>query len=180
MGGLIKRLAPITSSKSIIEKFDIMERIYKRVNAEGTRLKQCKMKVNIFPQKSVFMIGDPIKFDQIISNLLLNAIDSINERMKQTKKIRVNRIGIKVEKLENELKLAFSDNGTGISAKDRGKIFDPFYTTKPPGKGEGLGLFIIWNLLKMQGGKISLDPKYKHGARFLITIPKVIQDKKEF
>jgi C4-dicarboxylate-specific signal transduction histidine kinase len=54
---------------------------------------------------------------------------------------------------------------------NRHKIFDPFFSTKAAGQGEGLGLFIVWNLLKMLGGKISVDTQYKDGAKFLISLP---------
>lgn len=90
-------------------------------------------------------------------------------------------IQIVVNEKKDDVNIIFSDTGVGITAKNRGKIYDPFFTTKPPGKGEGLGLFIIWNLMKMQGGKISLDHKYTNGARFLMRMPKKPMpiDKKE-
>jgi len=90
-------------------------------------------------------------------------------------------IQIAVNEKDEDIEIIFSDTGVGITAKNRGKIYDPFFTTKPPGKGQGLGLFIIWNLMKMHGGKISLDYKYANGARFVIKIPKISEytDKKE-
>jgi C4-dicarboxylate-specific signal transduction histidine kinase len=114
------------------------------------------------------LFGDPVKFDQLISNLLLNSIDAIKERHWR----KENSISIKIEDDDDEVRIVFTDNGIGISAKNRGKVFDPFFSTKAPGKGEGLGLFIVWNILKMQGGRITIDPKYVNGARFFISIPK--------
>ena len=70
-----------------------------------------------------------------------------------------------------ETLIEFSDTGIGIPYKNRNSIFDPFFSTKPPGKGEGLGLFIVWNLLKMQGGTIAVDNDYNQGAKFNIRIP---------
>jgi len=113
------------------------------------------------------MMGDPVKFDQLISNLLLNAIDAINERVDSKEK----EIGIHVTKHENEILISFSDTGIGIPAANKHKIFDPFFSTKAPGHGEGLGLFIVWNLLKMLGGRVSVDTHYRNGARFLISVP---------
>jgi C4-dicarboxylate-specific signal transduction histidine kinase len=175
MGGLIKRLSPLTSSKSAIERFDVVDRIQKRVKAESTRLQKQRIAVNVSPKPPIYLISDPVKYDQLISNLLLNSIDAIKER----KKPGPNRIDIQVKEQGNEVKIIFTDTGVGISAKNRGKIFEPFFSTKAPGKGEGLGLFIVWNLLKMQGGKIELDYKYNDGARFLISIPKNTQGRKE-
>jgi signal transduction histidine kinase len=167
MGGLIRRLSPLTSSRGVTEPFDIMDRIRKRVDGEKPRIMESGVRVNVNPKSPVFLTGDPVKFDQLISNLLLNAIDAINERTDKRSKL----IEIQVRRNEHEITIYFSDNGVGIPASSKHKIFDPFFSTKAPGHGEGLGLFIVWNLLKMLGGKISLDTQYRDGARFVISLP---------
>ncbi|MBN1690119.1 MAG: GHKL domain-containing protein [Dehalococcoidia bacterium] len=166
MGRLIKRLAPLTSRKSVSETFDLMYCIDKRIQAEKARLQY--IDVNVSPKTSVYLTGDPVKFEQLISNLLLNAIDAIKAHTRRQK----NRIDIHVEEKETEIILTFADTGIGIARENRAKLFTPFFSTKSPGKGEGLGLFIVWNLLKMQGGKIRLDENYEGGTRFVILIPK--------
>ncbi|HAO19190.1 MAG TPA: hypothetical protein DCQ37_01030 [Desulfobacteraceae bacterium] len=175
MGRINKRLSPITSGKSVIENFDLIDLIQKRVKAENIRLNESKIDVNISPLTPIYVIGDSVKYDQIISNLLLNAIDAIKERQNS----QTNRIDIHVEDTIKEIKMIFTDTGIGIHLKDKNKIFSPFFTTKPPGKGEGLGLFIVWNLLKMYGGSIEIDNSYNDGARFLISIPKQTDNQKE-
>jgi signal transduction histidine kinase len=177
MGGLISRLSPLTSSRSVVETFDIMERVRKRLDLEQPRLAENRIRIDISPRRRrVFeYYGDPVKFDQLISNLVLNAIDAIKER----KTPGENVIAIRIEEDTKELRLQLSDTGTGVPIANRNKIFDPFFTTKPPGKGEGLGLFIVWNLLKMQGGTISVDSQYTQGARFLIMLPRQAQAPKE-
>ncbi|RKP56623.1 sensor histidine kinase [Pararobbsia silviterrae] len=167
MGGLIRRLAPLTSSRGVVEQFDVMDRIRKRVEGEEPRLQEGKIKVHISPKHPIQLTGDPVKFDQLVSNLLLNSIDAINER----KETRDNKIDILIENNAQEIRVLFSDSGIGIPFGNRNKIFDPFFSTKPPGKGEGLGLFIVWNLLKMLGGRISVDSKHSDGAKFIINIP---------
>jgi signal transduction histidine kinase len=168
MGGLVKRLAPLTSSRAVVEDFDLIDRINKRVSAEKARLHAGGVQVLVYPDGPIFFHGDPVKFDQLISNLLLNSIDAINESARGSGRVR-----IQVVSNDSRIGISFADNGPGIPIADRNKVFDPFYTTKAPGKGEGLGLFIVWNLLKMQGGQISIDPNVKSGTRFLITIPRV-------
>lgn len=167
MGGLIGRLSPLTSSKAVFESFDIIDRIRKRIQTEQARLQEGKISVKITSGVSIYVYGDPVKFDQLISNLLLNSVDAIHDR----KEIKKNEIRISVEQSKQETLISFSDNGVGIPYKNRNTIFDPFFSTKPPGKGEGLGLFIVWNLLKMQGGTISVDTNYNDGAKFDIRIP---------
>jgi len=170
MGTLVKRLSPITSGKNVIAKFDIIGNIKKRVEAESKITdKDYNIKFRIVPQKKIYIEGDSVHFDQIISNLLLNAIDSI----KQKNKKNGNLIQIVVNEKKEYVEIIFSDTGTGIDAKNRSKIFDPFFTTKPPGTGQGLGLFIIWNLIKRHGGKIYLDHKYTNGAKFVIKLPNI-------
>jgi len=175
MGDLVKRLSPLTSSRNDMESFDVMKRIKKRIESENNKLVRFKIAVNIIPERKINIFGDPIHFDQVINNLLLNAIDSIKERRSK----ELKKIEIKVNERSDYIQISFSDTGLGIKTKNKGKIFDPFFTTKPPGKGEGLGLFIIWNLLKMHGGKIRLDSKYTDGTKFLIEVPKESNYKKE-
>jgi signal transduction histidine kinase len=173
MGGLIRRLSPITSSRNTIENIDIVERIKKRVVAETARTKKHRISVVVSPNTSMCLILDPIKFDQIITNLLLNAIDAIVSKCKGKRDHSKKQIFITLADDGQFVKMFFTDTGTGIPVENSKKIFEPFFTTKPTGKGEGLGLFIVWNLIKALGGGITLDTKYRHGTRFAIILPKL-------
>jgi signal transduction histidine kinase len=175
MGRLIKRLSPLTSSKNTTQRFNLITCLQDRVKAEQVLLQNSKIIVNLSPKQDIFLNGDSVKFEQLVSNLLLNAIDAINQNTKENSK----QIDIHVKEKQKEIQIIFTDTGIGIPAKNRGKILDPFFTTKDPGQGEGFGLFIVWNILKMQGGEITLDPTYKSGARFIITIPKEVKPIKE-
>jgi C4-dicarboxylate-specific signal transduction histidine kinase len=159
----------------VLETFDLVDRIKKRVQLENPRLHDNHIIVTVKPQTPVTIYGDTVKFDQLISNLLINAIDAIVE----SKKTANNKIAISLKSDIQNVQISFSDNGLGIPFKNKNKIFDPFFSTKAPSKGEGLGLFIVWNLLKGQGGKITVDTSYKNGARFIITIPKKFNLEKE-
>ena len=75
---------------------------------------------------------------------------------------------------EGNLVLHFRDNGKGVPEDNLNKIFTPFFSTKDKERsdgGEGLGLYIVWNILKMYKGKIRVNQAYKDGAEFLIQIP---------
>ncbi|MBF0337812.1 MAG: HAMP domain-containing histidine kinase [Nitrospirae bacterium] len=175
LGTLNKRLSPLTSSKSVTETFDVVERIRKRLEAENLCIRNGNITVEVSSNKgAVSLNADPVIFDQLINNLLINSIDAINEKTTQGP----GKIDIRIKGDYNKdyIRLVFEDNGAGIPVKDREKVFHPFFTTKPAGKGEGLGLFIVHNILKMYGGTISIDEAFNNGTRFIITIPKNIEN----
>lgn len=168
MGDLVKRLSPLTSSRRVFARFDAVERIRSNLDAVRPRLETHQIAVTLFPKKPVWLDGDTGHFDQITSNLIVNAIDALAEHQPQPER----HLRIEMKEIGQSVQITFEDNGPGFPVAGRRRIFNPFYTTKPPGKGEGLGLFIVWNLLKMQGGTISLDSNYAGGARFRVTIRK--------
>ena len=72
--------------------------------------------------------------------------------------------------------LSVSDNGEGMTPEVRERVFDPFFTTKEPGKGSGLGLSVIHGLVGKLGGHIQLDSAQGRGSRFVIELPRLIQE----
>jgi two-component system NtrC family sensor kinase len=98
-------------------------------------------------------------------NLLLNARDAIAE---------VDREGlIEVTSFQRgeEVVVSVSDNGIGIPAHKLDRIYDPFFTTKDPGKGTGLGLFTCYRTIHRHGGTIEVDSEDGLGTRFDIILP---------
>ena len=84
------------------------------------------------------------------------------------------KIYVSISKRRNVACILFSDNGPGIPEENRKKIFEPFFSTKDPtagNGGEGLGLFVVWNILKMYNGTIQVNSNFKGGAQFSIKIP---------
>jgi len=172
IGKLISTLSPITSTKAITSVFNLGDAIRLTFEQEKTKLNSYEIKCHFrFESESYMIEFDFTQFNQIITNLLNNSIDSISE-----KKISQNdfegKIWVTLKKVNDKYSIWFKDNGNGIVQADTDRIFNPFYTTKPPDKGTGLGLYIVSNLLKMNGGSISFDSSYKHGAKFIILIPK--------
>lgn len=118
-------------------------------------------------RKDISAYGDRVQFSQVIYNLVLNSMQAIGGTS-------VGRIIVKVVYAHDTIKISFSDNGPGIPIENHQKVFEPFFSTKDPTSGnggEGLGLFIVWNIVKMFDGTISIDKYYKNGARFVITLP---------
>ncbi|UZP65983.1 DUF3365 domain-containing protein [Desulfovibrio mangrovi] len=106
------------------------------------------------------------ELEQVLSNLVLNALDAVPERK--------GEVFVDVVSEAGEVKIIVRDNGPGVSESDRSMIFDPFYTTKAPGAGTGLGLAIVYGMVTESGGTIEVmrDPLLE-GARFTITLPSV-------
>jgi PAS domain S-box-containing protein len=106
-------------------------------------------------------------FDQLLQvfiNLSLNAADAM-ERKKD------GRLLIKTWSNEDFVLASVSDNGSGISADHLPHIFEPFFSTKEPGKGTGLGLWVSYNIIKAFSGKIEVESKPGEGTIFTIAIP---------
>jgi signal transduction histidine kinase len=69
------------------------------------------------------------------------------------------------------LELSVKDNGLGIPKKVMDKIFQPFFTTKPPGQGTGLGLSLSYDIITAHGGEIRVESKEGEGAEFTVQLP---------
>lgn len=167
IGKLLDRFRPIVSSKSNNMSFNVAFRIQEVFQNLSSRLKTANIKYSIRGNNKAVLWGDPIQFDQIFYNLILNAMQAMDGENGEKK------IEVSIRDFKSKVTIWFSDTGPGIPEGFQAKIFEPFFTTKDPSQqsgGEGLGLFIIWNILKIFNGKITLDKRYLDGARFLITI----------
>jgi signal transduction histidine kinase/ligand-binding sensor domain-containing protein len=125
-------------------------------------------KINIVPQD----IG------RVILNLATNAFYATNEKKKQLQKIGDNHyiptVAVSTQKHANEknkIVLTVSDNGSGIPASVINKIFQPFFTTKPTGQGTGLGLSLVYDIIKTHNGVINVDSTDGEGTTFVIELP---------
>lgn len=172
---LNKRLAPATSTQAHITDFELNELLSEVVVQEEIRLLAANINV-LLPKNAILVTFDRTQMRQILSNLITNSIDSIIEKQsKNSDWVKKGKIWINVtqdKKFKNQINITCIDNGIGINETIRSRIFNPFYTTKPPDKGQGLGLYIIKNILLKYGGTIRLDAKYKEGAKFIVQIPK--------
>lgn len=109
------------------------------------------------------VIGDPHQFQQIFLNIATNAIQAMGEHG--------GTLTVKTEKLNDIIKITFTDTGPGIKPEDIPKVFDPFFTTKKVGEGTGLGLSVSYGMVKQHKGKIYVQSKEGEGAAFTIEFP---------
>lgn len=107
----------------------------------------------------------PGKLNQVLMNILLNAIQAIEDKGEIT--IRTSL----PENTSNLLLIEISDTGTGISDDVIPHIFEPFYTTKDIGQGTGLGLSISYSVVEKHNGKIEVESELGKGTKFAIYLP---------
>jgi len=119
-----------------------------------------------FAEGPIILKSDPKMLEQVFVNLLTNAIYAIKEKGEAEGTIKlITNIS------EGKAEIKVSDSGTGMSDEVRKKIFDLFYTTKPRGKGTGLGLPISHNIVKKLGGEMICESRMGQGTTFTIWIP---------
>jgi two-component system NtrC family sensor kinase len=107
--------------------------------------------------------GDTAQLRQVFLNLMTNAVEAMPEGGTMT--IRTRRGPSQMVTVEIE------DTGVGIRHEDLGKLFTPFFTTKPIGKGTGLGLAISYGIIKMHRGQINVKSQVGQGTTFIIVLP---------
>lgn len=115
--------------------------------------------------------GDIYKFEQVILNLLSNARDAIEERVKETKTSLAKSVKITTYLDSKSVIVEVIDNGIGIKSTDLDKVMMPFYTTKETGKGTGLGLSISYGIIKEMNGSIVIFSKRNLGTTIKIMLP---------
>lgn len=108
--------------------------------------------------------ADESQIEQVLHNIILNAIQAIDGRENGIIEIRTSAS-------DSTVQISISDNGPGIPKEHLSLIFDPFFTTKPPGKGTGLGLSISLEIIKKHGGSIWAESEPGKGATFHIILP---------
>lgn len=104
----------------------------------------------------------PGELNQVLMNVIANAIDSIEGRGKVT---------VSTGRQAGNFVIVVRDNGKGIPEAIRPKVFEPFFTTKPIGSGMGLGLAISYGIMKAHGGSIDFSSETGKGTEFVLTIP---------
>lgn len=106
----------------------------------------------------------------IMHNLVSNSIDAMEEGAGSSRD-GGGKLWIKASREDDVVEIRCEDNGCGISEANLQNLFNPFFTTKAPGKGTGLGLFIVYSEVEKLGGTISVTSKEKVGTSFVIRIP---------
>jgi PAS domain S-box-containing protein len=154
---------PPTPGKTRVNLGDVVERT---LNLHSYSLRKNNITVDFIREPGLPSVqGDPHQLMQIFLNLILNAEQAIREtRDRGTLRIRLGTSG-------QSAWASFLDDGPGILPEILASIFDPFYTTKRPGRGTGLGLSICKSIMKEHNGTIEAANAPGGGAVFTVTLP---------
>ncbi|MCP5075081.1 MAG: sensor histidine kinase [Rhodobacteraceae bacterium] len=167
---LIGRMGAITRQlKSYARKggedlvaVDMRDAVSASMSMMAPQLSQMKVEIAVnLPSEPVMVMGDRVRLEQVIVNLLRNALDAM--KLQEDRKMDILLVSGEMAKL------SVRDNGTGIENLD--EMFEPFFTTKKPGDGVGLGLAISSGIAKDLGGRLLARNAKPSGAVFEFHLP---------
>lgn len=118
-------------------------------------------------QAPVQVLADRYELQQVLLNLVTNAVQAVSDLAPG----RPRRISLVTAREEGRAELRVSDSGPGVAPSQVPHLFTPFYTTKSPGQGTGLGLYLSYGLVEAHGGRLGYRPSSTGGAEFFISLP---------
>jgi len=141
---------------------EVSNMVAKRAKVHGIDLRQ------EISEDTPHVHGDPGQLQQVLVNLLNNAIDAITAKHGSEGGELVIQAG---PKENGQVEISVKDNGCGISEENLTKIFSPFFTTKPVGKGTGLGLSVCYGIIDKMGGSLQVQSEEGVGTTFTLSLP---------
>lgn len=150
------QLSAIPVSEVIAEAVELVQPHTRRHAAEI---------VFVRPEQEIWAIGGRLRLQQVIVNVLTNAIDAMRDQARRV-------VEITASERQDSVEIRVRDYGTGLPENGEELIFEPFFTTKQVGSGMGLGLSISFNIVKDFGGSLSAANHPDGGAEFLVTLKK--------
>jgi len=162
---ITKRLSNFAKpSKGEMELVDVNKALEDVIGLVGYELKLDKIEFERNIQSDLPQIlVDKKQFEEVLFNLIRNAGQAIGEK---------GKISLNVRLINNNISIDIADTGYGIPPDKLKQLFNPFFTTKEPGKGTGLGLFIVRQVVEKNGGRIFLkSTKVGEGTTFTVEFP---------
>jgi len=157
---VFKKAAPERVKVNINE---VIEETLRLIRSEVLRNNVClQMELG---SRLPFVLGDRVQLQQVVHNLVKNSIEAMSSVGDRTPQLRIRS----ARQDPNQVLVAVADSGAGIDSQVIGRIFEPFYTTKP--QGIGMGLAISRSIIEAHGGRLWAETNSPHGATFQCTLP---------
>ncbi|PUA18674.1 ATP-binding protein [Glaciimonas sp. PCH181] len=165
MGTIIGQLKGFArKSHETVAVVDLAQAINASAALLQNEFKQHAVHLDIEIRESLQVIGDTVRVEQVLINLLHNAIDAVAT-------VERKSICVSLEREENTAVIRIRDFGPGIPEQVAQHLFAPFFTTKPSGKGLGLGLAISSSIVQAMDGQLTANNHSDGGAEFLLRLP---------
>jgi len=142
----------INISTSTVQTIDLLE----------YRAKQKRIQIAYEMDKDLYVFGNENEWQQVILNIVTNALDASEEG---------GKIEIRTRCIRGAIRVVIEDNGQGIPGSQLKRILEPFYTTKPSGQGTGLGLFVSYGIIQKMNGQLEVQSVEGQGTIVEITLP---------
>ncbi len=152
------------SPSGLRERLDLATVVDHALQLLDARIRAENVSTALYLARPAWVRGDAIRLEQVLINLLRNALDAMADK-------GFRRLEIRIDGEDGGWRLSVLDSGGGIAAEHLGNVFDPFFTTKPVGEGLGLGLAISYGIIHEAGSRLEVDNQ-PGGARFSFTLPR--------
>jgi signal transduction histidine kinase len=167
-GDVIARVRALTKRAALLrEKLDLNETIREVLVLVGDEAKRNSVTIRTqFADEVCPIVGDQVQLQQVLLNLVMNAIQAMSSVTETVRKLVITTRNIEQDRLQ----VTVGDSGTGLDPEKIARIFEPFYTTKPGGMG--MGLSICRSILQNHGGRLWATGNDGPGTSFHFTLPK--------
>jgi PAS domain S-box-containing protein len=176
--GLTRQLLAFSRRQATVPRLVVLQDVVSSMEIMLRRLigTEADFEVVSSPRPTM-IVADPAQIEQVVLNLVINARDAMPEGGRLT--VRVDDVdgadpvaSVHVQgHAGHYAHLSVSDTGTGIDETTRSRLFEPFFTTKEEGKGSGLGLSIVYGIVKQNDGYVAVVSERGKGATFHVYLP---------
>ncbi len=168
MGAIIGQLKGFArKSHGAVSTVDLPQSIEASALLLQSDFRRHRARLDITIRDALQVTGDTVRTEQVLINLLRNALDAVETAQQRT-------VTIVLERDECDAVIRIRDSGPGIPAQVAQHLFEPFFTTKPSGKGLGLGLAISSSIVQAMNGQLIAQNHPDGGAEFIVRLPLVI------
>lgn len=146
---------------------DVQSLIERAFAYQSSRLQHLDARVSVeIAEHTPPIWGDAYQLEQMLDNLLQNAVQAVAERH-----VPPRTIAVSARPVDNCVQIRITDNGPGIAPDVLPHIFDPFFTTREIGHGTGLGLSLVYGIVEKHGGTVLAESTHGQGATFTVELP---------
>ncbi|WP_410051824.1 ATP-binding protein [Bradyrhizobium sp. SZCCHNS1012] len=172
IGEMVRRLARLTGqlrvfaykSNAPLDAVAVEQALSETFKILGARVKDGHVDVTIDLAPELRVRADQIRLEQLLCNIIANALDAVEGAARKS-------IHIRAVREEGQCRIAIANSGPAIAADVLPRLFEPFVTTKPAGKGLGLGLVIANHIARSFGGELRARNLEPSGAEFIVLLP---------